>query len=252
VSSFEPGESRWIDRLGNLRNVIRQELIARQLSPEVRNGMTVLDVGCGQGTQVLRLASAGCRVTGVDPSEELLKLCSDRAASEGLDIELLRGRISDLDELFADRRFDLVCCHGLFMYLDARRAPLKALFDRLQVGGRVSITFRNANALAMRPGLRGEWGKALEAFDSASYVNDLGLPAMADRFDDIEAHLRATGLKIINWYGVKVLNDAISADTPIPSDAELALLLDAEQRACEIDPYRMMGSQFHVIAGSST
>jgi len=104
VSSFEPGESRWIDRLGNLRNVIRQELIARQLSSEVRNGMTVLDVGCGQGTQVLRLASAGCRVTGVDPSEELLKLCSDRAASEGLDIELLRGRISDLDELFADRR----------------------------------------------------------------------------------------------------------------------------------------------------
>jgi len=79
MSSFERGESRWIDRLGNLRNVIRQELIARQLSPEVRNGMTVLDVGCGQGTQALRLASAGCRVIGVDPSEELLKLCSDRA-----------------------------------------------------------------------------------------------------------------------------------------------------------------------------
>ena len=100
----------------------------------------------------------------------------------------------------------------------------------------------------MRPGLRGEWGKALAAFDTPAYVNDLGLPAMADRLEDFEAHLRATGLKIINWYGVRVLNDAISADTPIPSDAELALLLDAEQRACEIEPYRMMGSQFHVIA----
>ncbi len=248
MSNFELGESRWIDRLGNLRNVIRQELIARQLSPEVRNGMSVLDVGCGQGTQVLRLASAGCRVIGVDPSEELLKLCSDRATNEGLDIELLRGSIGDLDELLADRRFDLVCCHGLFMYLDERRAPLKALFDRLQVGGRVSITFRNANALAMRPGLRGEWDKALAAFDSASYVNDLGLPAVADRLEDFEEHLRATGLKIISWYGVRVFNDAISAGTPIPSDTELALLLDVEQRACEVDPYRTMGSQFHVIA----
>ncbi|HEY5104939.1 MAG TPA: hypothetical protein VII65_07850 [Acidimicrobiales bacterium] len=134
------------------------------------------------------------------------------------------------------------------MCLDARRAPLKALFHRLEIGGRLSITFRNANALAMRPGLRGEWGKALEAFDSASYVNDLGLPAMADRLEDFEAHLRAIDLKIIKWYGVRVLNDAISADTPIPSDAELALLLDAEQRASETDAYRMMGSQFHVIA----
>jgi hypothetical protein len=91
---------------------------------------------------------------------------------------------------------------------------------------------------------------ALTAFDSSSYVNDLGVPAMADRPEDLEEHFRATGLKIIKWYGVRVLNDAISTDTPIPSDTELALLLDAEQRAGETDPYRMMGSQFHVIAGA--
>jgi S-adenosylmethionine-dependent methyltransferase len=250
MSNFELGESQWIERLGNLRNLIRQELIARQLRPEIRSGMTVLDVGCGQGTQSIRLAIAGCRVTGVDPSIELLKLCSDRAARDRVDIELLRGRISDLDELLANRRFDLICCHGLFMYLDTRREPLRALLDRLQDGGRLSTTFRNGNALAMRPALRGQWDMALTAFDSSSYVNDLGVPAMADRPEDLEEHFRATGLKIIKWYGVRVLNDAISTDTPIPSDTELALLLDAEQRAGETDPYRMMGSQFHVIAGA--
>jgi S-adenosylmethionine-dependent methyltransferase len=248
MSEFENGESRWIDRLGNLRNVIRQELIARQLSPEVRNGMAVLDVGCGQGTQALRLASAGCRVTGVDPSEELLQLCGDRATEERLHLELLKGRIEDLDDLLEDRQFDLVCFHGLFMYLDNRRTALKSLSARLADGGRVSITFRNAHALAMRPGLRGEWAKALAAFDTSAYINELGLSATADRIEDVEEDLRANGLNIVTWYGVRLLNDAISSDAAVPNDIELALLLDAEQRACDTDPYRWLASQLHVIA----
>ena len=46
-------------RLGNLRNVVRQELVARQLEGAVADllparPLTVLDVGCGQGTQALR------------------------------------------------------------------------------------------------------------------------------------------------------------------------------------------------------
>ncbi len=49
MTRFTPAESSWIERLGNLRNVIRQEMITRQLAPLVADGMTVLDVGCGQG-----------------------------------------------------------------------------------------------------------------------------------------------------------------------------------------------------------
>jgi hypothetical protein len=55
---------------------------------------------------------------------------------------------------------------------------------------------------------------------------------------------------LINWYGVRVFNDAISADAEIPSENELELLFDAEERACSTDPYRWMASQLHVIAGS--
>ena len=72
MASFEAGEQLWIDRFGNLRNVIRQEVIRRQLADHVASGMTVLDVGCGQGTQALPLARRGCVVTGIDPSTELL------------------------------------------------------------------------------------------------------------------------------------------------------------------------------------
>ena len=251
MNDFAAGEQRWIDGLGNLRNTIRQELIGRQLAPHAEAGMTVLDVGCGQGTQALRLAARGCRVTGVEPSADLRARCAADASAQGLEIELLEGTIEGLGAVLASRRFDLVCAHGLLMYLDDRALAIAALAARVGERGRVSITVRNGHGLAMRPGLRGEWRAALAAFDSLDYVNELGVGAVADRIEDIEAHLAAVGLRTIDWFGVRVLNDAIPPTAPVPPAEQLVDLLDAEDQAGRRDPYRWLASQLHVIAGSA-
>src|SRR5487761_2482433 len=186
MTSFSAGEQPWIERLGNLRNVVRQEVIARQIAPLAAPGSTVLDVGCGQGTQALRLASSGCRVTAVDPSSRLLDLCAEAAVARRLDVELLHGRIEELDELCIGRTFELVCCHGVMMYLADWAKAVRDLGDRLTTCGHISITFRNGHVLALRPGLRGDWAAALAAFDATGYVNELGLPAQAGRVEEIE------------------------------------------------------------------
>jgi len=57
-SSFLAGAPRWVDGLGRLRDVVRQRLIAAQLSQVMTTRVSparVLDVGCGQGTQALFL-----------------------------------------------------------------------------------------------------------------------------------------------------------------------------------------------------
>ncbi|MFD7832484.1 class I SAM-dependent methyltransferase, partial [Kitasatospora sp. NPDC059803] len=66
--SFAGGTGAWLDRLGGLRNFVRQELVSRQLAEQLagRTAQRVLDIGCGQGTQALRLARAGHYVTGID------------------------------------------------------------------------------------------------------------------------------------------------------------------------------------------
>jgi S-adenosylmethionine-dependent methyltransferase len=248
VNGFDTAEGRWIDRLGTLRNVIRQEIIARQLADLVRPGMHVLDVGCGQGTQAMGLVSAGCHVTGIDPSEALLRLFAERASALGVEIEIIRGRIEDLDDLVGKRQFDLVCSHGVLMYLEDRDVALSALAARIQPGGKLSVTFRNGHALAMRPGLRGDWTGAMAAFESSHYLNELGIPAVADRLEDIECSLAAVGLGIVRWYGVRVFNDAVPTDMGVPGEGELSSLLDAEERAGRSDPYRWVASQIHVIA----
>jgi S-adenosylmethionine-dependent methyltransferase len=248
VAAFGAGEEVWIRRFGNLRNTIRQEVVRRQLSDHARAGMTVLDVGCGQGTQAIKLARLGCIVTGVDPSEALRDACATNAAAQGLAIELLDGRIEELNETLQGRTFDLVCAHGLLMYLDDRAAAIATLAHRVARGGKLSITFRNGHALAMRPALRRDWSAALDAFDTKTYINELGVEATADRLEDVTADLDAVGLYVEAWYGVRVFNDAVSSDMNLPDNEDLAALLDAEDQAGRRDPYRWMASQFHVIA----
>jgi 2-polyprenyl-3-methyl-5-hydroxy-6-metoxy-1,4-benzoquinol methylase len=134
VATFERGERWWVERLGNLRNVIRQEVIRRQLAGHVEAGMTVLDVGCGQGTQALGLAQQGCVVTGVDPSTSLLDRFASDASAASVSVELIEGRLEDLDALLGERQFDLVCAHGLLMYVDDRTAAIGQLARRIPVG----------------------------------------------------------------------------------------------------------------------
>jgi hypothetical protein len=134
------------------------------------------------------------------------------------------------------------------MYLEDRDLALSALAARTQPEGKLSVTFRNGHALAMRPGLRGDWTGATEAFESSLYVNELGALAVADRLEDIECSLASVGLGIVRWYGVRVFNDAIPADTGVPEVEVLSSLLDAEERAGRRDPYRWVASQIHVIA----
>jgi S-adenosylmethionine-dependent methyltransferase len=82
VGSFGVTRERWLDGLGNVRNVVRQEIITRQLRKHLpdRPGR-VLDVGAGQGTQSLRLARAGHQVVAVEPDPEKRLPNQDEAAA---------------------------------------------------------------------------------------------------------------------------------------------------------------------------
>ncbi len=165
---------------------------------------------------------------------------------------MLQGRIEDLAGLCEGRTFDLVCCHGVMMYLDDWTGAIEDLSHQLKINGHISVTFRNGHALAMRPGLRGDWSAALAAFKSTEYVNELGLPARANRTDEIEVALTSAGLRPVAWYGVRVLTDSIPVGAPPPDPETLALLLDAEEHAGATEPFKWVASQLHVIAERTT
>ena len=247
MSTFVEGEHNWIVRLGNLRNTVRQEVMRRQLAGHVTAGMTVLDVGCGQGTQAVELAKLGCVVTGVEPSPELRRLCVTAAQEVGVTVKVIDGTIENLAQLITDDSFDLVCAHGLLMYLPDRTLALRQLARFVRPGGDLSITFRNGHALAMRPGLRQDWSAALSAFGSRGYVNELGVVAEAHLLDEVTADLAELGLDLVAWYGVRVFTDWVDSSMPPPTGDDLQELFNAEDRAGRLDPYRWMASMLHVV-----
>ncbi len=250
-TAFTAGQQKWQARLGKLRDVVRQEMVARQLARELPPApVRIIDLGCGQGTQALRLARHGYDVTGVDASADLLARFGRDLAAEPAEVRgrvrAERGLIEDYAERAGVPLFPAVLCHGVLMYLADPEPVLRAVARLTAPGDVASLLVRNADALAMRPGLLGDWAACAEAFGTDRYANRIGISARADRLADLTGRLAEHGLEVTAWYGVRVFTDAAADDAAPPPD--LAALLDCEERAAGTDPYRRVAALLHVIA----
>ncbi len=255
---FAPGEEQWRARLGTLRQVVRQEVVARQLAdclPDLPP-RRVLDLGCGQGTQALRLARRGHVVTGLDSSGQLLDDFRAALAAEpaevGDRVRLVRGEAEAVAGLFAPSSFEVVLCHGVLMYFPDPGPLLDAIAQIAAPGAIVSLLVRNGDALAMRPGLLGDWDGAGRAFDGTAYLNRIGVAARADRLEDLTATLLQRRMPVTRWYGVRVFTDAATSDAAVPDDATLEAILRSEERAGRTDPYRHVAALLHLIAARAS
>ena len=65
----------------------------------------------------------------------------------------------------------MVLCHGVLMYFADPGPLLDAIAGAVAPGGTVSLLVRNGDALAMRPGLLGDWEAANAAFGGGGYHN---------------------------------------------------------------------------------
>ncbi|WP_443051581.1 class I SAM-dependent methyltransferase [Streptomyces sp. NBC_00234] len=239
-----------------MRNVVRQELVARQLDEQIAarfpvgRRLRVLDVGMGQGTQALRLARAGHSVTGLESDGDMLRTAREALADEPEGIRervrLIEGDGQDTGVHFLPGSFDLVLCHGVLMYVQEPDPMLAGLARMLASGGLLSLLVRNADALAMRPGTAGDFAGALDAFDTDTYTNRLGLTVRADRLDALTATLAGIAAPLHAWYGVRVFCDNADNEAELPAPPEMARLLDAEDRAGRTDPYRRVAALLHL------
>ncbi len=256
TGGFVAGEERWRAGLGTLRQVVRQEVVARQVAAHLPDlpPRRVLDIGCGQGTQALLLARRGHIVTGLDSSARLLDdfraaLAAEPAAVSDR-VHLVRGEA--VAGLFAPASFDAVLCHGVLMYFPDPAPLLDVIAQVVAPAGIVSLLVRNGDALAMRPGLLGDWDRVGEAFGGVRYRNRIGVDARADRLADLTASLTLRQMTVSRWYGVRVFTDTVASSAPLPDQATLEAIVGFEERAGRTDPYRHVAALLHLIAVRGT
>jgi S-adenosylmethionine-dependent methyltransferase len=262
-STFGDGRPGWLGGLGNVRNVVRQEMISRQLgrhlaAPPAR----VLDVGAGQGTQSIRLARAGYQVLAVEPDpamrEVFLAALDAEPAEVRRRVRLRQGSAGRLDAIAGNEVYDAVLLLGVLMYLDASEPVIAELAAHVAPGGFLALAARTATSALWRPAARQDWQAVLAAFDEheralaerrdVRYTNEIGAPARADYLDALTGTAARHGLALENWYGVRIAVDPEERDPAPPSDPrELAALLDAEERLGATDPFRQLGQLAHLI-----
>lgn len=73
---------------------------------ELKPGMELLDVACGTGHATIPAAREGARVTGLEPSPDLLAIARERAADAMVEIDWVEGDVRELP--FEEGRFDRV------------------------------------------------------------------------------------------------------------------------------------------------
>ena len=100
-------------------------------------GMHVLDAGCGTGNFSIKLAQAGCRVTGIDISEEMLKIAKQKAQKMNLDIDF---RVMDIYHLqFEDETFDAVFSMAAFEFIEKPQEAYQEMYRVLKRNGQLLI-----------------------------------------------------------------------------------------------------------------
>lgn len=103
---------------------------------EIKQGMRILDLGCGNGELTKKISDLGAYALGVDSSEELLSVAKEKYPS----IEFIH---QDATELTLDAPVDAVFSNAVFHWIpEARQAPmLERVFATIKAGGQFVFEF---------------------------------------------------------------------------------------------------------------
>ncbi len=129
-------ETRYIEQNKTAYNAIAKQFSdtreymwddLKLLSVYVKNGDTVLDVGCGNGRLTQLFAGTHVQYTGIDQSEELIKV----AQAKYPDTKFLVGEMTKLD--FPEETFDAVYCIAAFHHLPTDELRVRTLEEMKRV-----------------------------------------------------------------------------------------------------------------------
>lgn len=108
-------------------------------------GLRVLDIGCGQGIDLVRYARAGATVTGIDLTPRHAEI-----ARRHLAVSDLRGTVveGDAEALpFADGSFDRVSSNGVLHHTPGIERALREAHRVLRPGGEARVVLYNRSSL---------------------------------------------------------------------------------------------------------
>lgn len=102
--------------------------------------LKVLDVGCGQGRDVIALGRLGFQVDGIDLSEVGIHQLNEVASKEGLNV---KGVVGDLSECKNMGSYDIVLMNSMFHFykkdIEKETQLLLRILHEIKINGRLVL-----------------------------------------------------------------------------------------------------------------
>jgi len=123
-----------------------------------REGLHVLDVGCGFGGDLQKWRRVGVHVSMCDPSAEALEEAKSRARALKMHVNFYLGDITACP----NRKYDVVCynfsLHYIFASSDIFYRSIKEIRKRMKPGGTLAGIIPDSDAIIMRTPMQDELG----------------------------------------------------------------------------------------------
>ena len=102
-------------------------------------GMQVLEIGCGDGGNLLPFSKRGCETLGVDMAPSRIQVAKERFAELDAKGEFIASDIFKITEL--EHKFDLIICHDVLEHIGNKRLFLENIRKYLAPEGIVFMSF---------------------------------------------------------------------------------------------------------------
>ena len=121
--------ARWYDKNTRENRLSEMREYAELVKKHIQDGGNVLEIAPGPGYLSIELAKMGnFNITGMDISEDFIKICRKNAENEKVNVSFVTGNVSSME--FADESFDFLVCSAAFKNF---KQPVKALQEMHRV-----------------------------------------------------------------------------------------------------------------------
>ncbi len=132
----EPGTHEFFRAVEQHRYRLEPHILEMAAFGETK-GKSVLEIGCGLGTDGAQFSQAGARYVGIDLSAASVNLAKQNLEQRGLPANCF---VSDAEALpFADGSFDVVYSHGVLHHTPNLPAAVAEVYRVLRPGGRAIV-----------------------------------------------------------------------------------------------------------------
>ncbi|HEX6977515.1 MAG TPA: class I SAM-dependent methyltransferase [Patescibacteria group bacterium] len=131
-------------------NYLFKEALARYefVKRFIKNGMRVIDLGCGTGYGSAVLSELGCEVTGIDIDKEAVDYATKHY---GKKTKFIKGNIKDLR--LKNSEFDIACSFEVIEHIDNPKAFLKEVKRIIKKGSYFILSTPNASVVSPHGGV---------------------------------------------------------------------------------------------------